>query len=235
MLDPVRNALKFLRHRTFGEFFKKLWRISIRLFYENTICCIVRLNLQSATPPDLHLNIEELTAANTDKMFEVMYVSRAGLLKRFSRGERCFVVLENGKIISFFWAQFHIRDIDELHLQFNLSPNQAWMYNAITVKAARGRGLYPNIIRYMARTLLNSGIDEAFVDVSPKNTASLNGLRKAGCTPVVVINMKKIFSTIRYKATVFDNTNWEKLSGTIKDFARIQLKYVPEDNICRLK
>jgi ribosomal protein S18 acetylase RimI-like enzyme len=233
MLDLIRNALKFLRHRTFGEFIKRLWRTPVKLFYENTALCVVRLDLRSAAPHDPSLNIKELTAADIDKMLEVMYVSRTGLQKRFSRGERCFAVLDNGKIISFFWAQFCIRNIRELHLQFNLRPNQAWMYNAITVKTARGRGLYPNIIRYMARVLQDSGIDEAFVDVKPNNTASVNGLKKAGYTPVVLINMRKVFSTVKYKLTVFDGSNWGKLSGAIKDFDRMHLQYVTENNLCQ--
>jgi RimJ/RimL family protein N-acetyltransferase len=102
------------------------------------------------------------------------------------------------------------------------------MYNAITIKTARGRGLYPNIIRYMAKTLIHSGIEEAFVDVDPSNIASIHGLEKAGYTRVVLIRMKKVFSTINYKLTVFDKDAWRQLSGIIKDFHSI--KNIVDDN-----
>jgi hypothetical protein len=188
----------------------------------------MKLRPEEADAPNPDLEIKELTTDNIGKMLEVMYVSRAGLQRRFRHGDRCFAVLDNGKIVSYFWAQFGLKNCDELHLKFNLHPNQAWMYNAITIKTARGHGLYPNIIRYMAKVLLQSGIDESFVDVDPKNRPSIRGLEKAGYTRVVLIHMKKIFSTVNYKLTIFDKDAWRQLSEIIKDFHSIQ--NIVEDN-----
>lgn len=219
MLDLIRNILKFFRHHTYREFLNRLWRAAVKPLYESTSRCIVRLNPQSAADPDPNLDIRELATDDINKMLEVMYVSRAGLQKRFSRGERCFAVLDNGKIVSYFWAQFGLKDFCKLHLEFNLHPNQVWMYNAITVKTARGRGLYPNIIRYMAKALIESGISEAFIDVDPNNISSMRGLEKAGCTPVVLIRMKKVLSSINYKVTVFNKDAWQQLFEIIANLA----------------
>jgi hypothetical protein len=178
--------------------------------------------LRSVVESDPNLNIKELCIEDIDRMFEVMYVSRRGLLQRFSCGDRCFAVLDNGKILSYFWVQFGLKDFGELHLKFNLQPNQCWMYNAITVKAARGHGLYPNIIRYMAKSLLCSGFNEAFIDVTPGNLPSIRGLEKAGSTKVTLVKMKKALSKIEYRFSVFDRDSGHKLFQTIENFEQIQ-------------
>ncbi len=222
MLDVFRNILKFLSHHTYGEFLNRLWYVAVKPLYESSARYIVKLELKSVLDPDPSLNIKELAFADVEMMSKVMYVSRAGLQERFLHGDRCFAVINNNKIISYFWAQFGFRNFRELHLKFKLPSNWAWMYNAITVKAARGQGLYPNIIRYMAKTLIQSRIDECFIDVAPKNLPSVRGLDKAGATRVVLIKMKKIFSTVSYNITVFDEDAWQKLSSTIENFDQIQ-------------
>ncbi len=212
MLDVFRNILKFLSHHTYGEFLNKLWCVAVKPLYESSARYIVRLNLQSAADPDPNLDTRELTANDIDKMLEVMYVGRTGLEERLARGDRCFAVFNKNKIVSYFWAQFGVKDFCELHLKFNLHANQVWMYNAITVKTARGRDMYPNIIRYMANVLNQSGIDETFIDVDPTNTPSLRGLEKAGCQRVALIEMRKILSKIKYKTIISDNEAWGRLS-----------------------
>ncbi len=220
VLTYFKNALKFIQYHTYSEFFSRLWVVLRKPLYENTSRYILRLKLESAIVPDSKLDIREFTTDDTDKLLDVMYISRADLEKRFADKERCFVALCNGRIVSYFWAQFGLKNLDELHLKLNLPPNEAWMYNAVTIKTARGRGLYPNIIGYMARVLLQSGVDESFIDVDPENRSSIRGLVKAGCTRVALIQMRKIFSTVSYKLTVLDLCAWQQLLQVIEDFRR---------------
>lgn len=222
MFQLIRNVFIFLRHHSYSEFLDRMRRVAVRPLYESPSHYIVKLNLKSAAAPDPNRDIKELTTADINKMLEVMYVSRAGLQGRFSRGDRCFAVLDNDKIVSYFWAQFGLRDLCELHLKFNLSPNQAWMYNAVTVKIARGRGLYPDLIRHMAKVLLQSGINESFIDVDLRNRSSIRGLEKAGCTRVILIHMKRIFTSVNYKLTIFDKETWQQLSLKVEDFHHLQ-------------
>jgi hypothetical protein len=221
MVDSFKNILKFIRHHRYSELFKRLCSAIVKPLYENTAHYIVKLKLQLANAPDPSLNIKELTAGDIDSMLEVMYVSRSGLQRRFDRGDRCFAVVDNGNIISYFWARFGLKDSCELHLKFELKPHQAWMYNAITVRSARGRNLYPNVIRYMAKALLQSSVEEAFVDVELRNKASIQGLEKAGYKRLVLIHTKRLFSKTRYHITVFDADGWKILSQTIQNFENL--------------
>ena len=228
MIVLIKNVLKFLRYHTYHEFLNRLCCAALKPLYESTIRYIIKLDLCSAADPDPNLDIKELVAADMDKMLKVMYISRPSLQRRFDRGDRCFAVLDNDKIVSYFWAQFGLKDFHELHLKFSLPSTQTWMYNAITIKTARGHGLYPNLIRYMAKTLLQSGINESFIDVDPKNRSSIHGLEKAGCTRVVLIHRKKVLLKTTYKFTIFDNDTWRQLSQTIENFDSIQ--HITKDN-----
>ena len=229
MFVIIKNILKFVRHHSCRKLFARLSRTAVKPLFESADRYIVRLKLLSVTESDPNLNIKELTVADLDKMLEVMYVSQTDLQKRFSSDHRCFAIFEAGKILCYFWSQLGLKNFHEVHLKFDLRSNQVWMYNAVTVKAARGRNLYPNIIRYMAKTMARSGIDEAFIDVDPGNTPSFRGLKKAGCTPVVMIRMRKILSKTKYNLTILDNNAWQQLSQIIENFDSIQ--YVMESNI----
>lgn len=217
MFFLMENIRKYILHHTYREFLKRLCYTAIKPFYENKACYIVKIIIKSVAEPDPNLKIKELTTVDIDKMLEVMYLSRHGLQKRFNQGERCFAVLEEDKIVSYFWAQFGFKDFNELHLKFRLRSNQTWMCNAVTVKSARGRGLYPNIICHMAKTLAQSGINEAFIDVEPGNAPSIRGLEKAGSTRIALVRMKKKFSTINYNLIIFDKHSWQQLFQMIEN------------------
>ncbi len=213
----MENIRKYLLHHTYRGFFIRLCYTAMKPFFEIKACYFVKIILKSVADPEQNLEIRELTIADIDKMLEVMYFNRQSLQERFNEGERCFAVFEKGKIVSYFWALFGFRDFNELHMRFRLRSNQTWMYNAVTVKSARGRGLYPNIICYMAKALAKSGIDEAFIDVESGNAPSIRGLEKAGSTRIALVRMRKIFSTISYNVIVFDKHSWQQLFQIIED------------------
>ena len=182
----------------------------------------MKIRVEDAAEPDSSLEIKELTFSEIDRMLAVMYLSRADIYDRFDRGERCFAVLDGEHIRTYFWVQFSVRELDRLYLKVDLEPNQAWFYNAITVKSARGQGYYTNIIRHMAKKLKAEGFEEFFIDAEERNLASIRGMEKAGCKPVVRIQRRKLLSRVLYRVKVFDDGAWHGLLGIIKDFPRNQ-------------
>ena len=218
----VCNVAKFIHHYGWLEFSNRIRRRIIKPVYEDRTLYIFKLTCQTAAKPDQNIKIVELTKDDIDRMQEVMYVSRAGLQGRFSRGDRCFSVIEKGDILSFFWSRSVERCLPELHLKFSLKPYQMWMYNAVTVKRARGRGLYPNVICHMAAVLGQEGIDELFVDVEQSNRASLRGIERVGCKRIVRIRMRKFASIRKYHLQIHDKVDWQQLAKTIDDFSNIK-------------
>jgi RimJ/RimL family protein N-acetyltransferase len=179
---------------------------------------------------DSSLQIRELSKHDVDSMLRVMYLSRAAINNRFDQGERCFAVVDGGEIGSYMWLRFGTVRMSELYLVVKLRPNQAWFINAVTVKRIRGRGYYPNLYRYIVKTLEAEGFDEFFGHVEERNIASIRGLEKAGYKRVVRVQMRKLFWKIRYYVTVFDKNTWQKLCDAIESFDPIQYEYVVKDS-----
>ena len=220
--SQVSNLYKFAKTHSFRELCSRLAKMALTPFFGITSRYIVELNSKNVKLPEQSFAFRELTPVDIVDMLKIMYVSEHDLMRRFERNERCFAVLDGDNIVSYFWAQFGEKDFSELQLKFKLSPNQCWMYNAITSKQYRGRGLYPNLIRHMSETLKKDGIEKSFIDVDPKNMASIRGLQKAGCGQIVKITMKKILPFVSYKIAVFDTLAWQTLSQAIQDFDSIK-------------
>lgn len=183
---------------------------------ENRNVAILMLRPEDIAFPDAAPEFREITRSDIDGIFKVMYFSREHVLNRFDRGERCFAILEKGNIVTYLWAAFKERNMTETRLNIQLKPNQSWFYNALTMKEARGKGYYPNLIRCMAKTLQNDGISEIFIDVEGENTASIRGVEKAGFKKVISVQMKKTLSRNKYCVSVFDNPVWSRLSEEIE-------------------
>ncbi len=221
-LDCLRILALYARHHSWLKLGGRLGKAAVRPIYESTQREIVHLSGDDVGRGALSEDVSELTRDRIDQMLEIMYVSRKELLARFDRGERCFAVLEHNHIISAFWSQVGLKDWNEMHLQFSLQPDQAWMYNAVTVKPARGRGLYPRIIRHMVDTLRQEGINQYYIDVQPENRASVRGLAKAGFTRIAMVTTRKVFSKSKYSVVVFDRSRWDQLARLIVNFDSLQ-------------
>jgi RimJ/RimL family protein N-acetyltransferase len=226
-LVEIRNVFKFVEQNSWLELSRRIWIALTSWFFENRSMFIMKLLAEEAGEPDPSLEIKELALSDIDQILAVMYFSRAEICRRFGRGDRCFAVIDGGEIATYFWARFGVWRLNELFLEFKLKPNQAWFINAFTVKSARGRGYYPNIIRYMSRTLASEDFDEFFVNAEERNRASIRGIEKAGFKRMAKVQMKKLLSKARYKMSIFNRKGWEKLSEMICNFPNKQ--YVTEE------
>lgn len=217
MLTCTKIIFKFLEHHSWPELFRRIWLITTKRLFERRDLLIVKLTPATLSKLNTTFEMKELTRLDIDQMLTVMYLSRKDLNNRFDHGERCFIVMNDGRIASYFWAQFGVKDLVELHLKIHLKSNQVWFYNAVTVKIMRGKRCYPSIIQHMAKMLEAEGFNEFFIDVEARNIASIHGVKNAGCTPVVNMQMEKLLSKARYKIRIFDKNAWLSLFESIED------------------
>lgn len=223
ILVKIAIVLKFIEHHGWLELLKRGWIATTRWFFQTKSIFIMKLDSEAITEPNAGLVLKELTYSDIDRMLKVMYLSRDGLEKRFESGRRCFAVLDGDQIATYFWAQFGNRKLDDMTFEFAVGPRQVWFYNAVTVKSARGRGHYPNIIRYMAQTLKAEGFDEFFIDAEQRNRASIRGMEKSGCKNVARISMKKLLWKVKYDVKVFDESCWHGLLKGVRDLGPLQI------------
>jgi hypothetical protein len=221
IIDPLADSVRFIRLHSVGEFLERARGAALRPVYDGCQRVIVKLDHETSLAPDPSLRISELPAADLPRIRALVYKPREELEARFERGERCFIASDGPRVVSYFWAQFGTKDFREMRLSVELSRHQTWMYNGITARSARGRSLYPNIIRYMAKTLLAEGVTAAFIDVDPGNQASLRGVEKAGCTPVALLRMRKVGSSLLHEVVVYDRDAWDSLHDAVSG-GRIQ-------------
>jgi hypothetical protein len=151
-------------------------------------------------------------------MFQVMYQSAKDLHEKFDRSDRCFAIMDGEDIQAYCWVQFGTRSLDGLYVDVDMAPDQGWLYNAITMQSARGRGIYPNLIRHMAKRLAADGFREFFIDVDARNVPSLRGLDKVGCRQIAVMRMTRTLSRPRYTLQVLEPEPWQRLSEQFGSF-----------------
>jgi hypothetical protein len=212
------NVVRFIQYQGCSELLKRMCNIIARPFYENQTYSIFKLSTKEANKPDENIHVVELKGGDLGQMQKIMYAGRTNLKKRFFRGDRCFAVLNGCAIVSYFWVLFSQREMFNFRIKINLQANQAWMYDAITIKEARGKGLYPNIILKIAEVLKSQGIEELFVDSNVSNRASIRGIKKVGCRKIADIKTKKVLMRKNY-LHVFDEDTWQQLSNNIEGYS----------------
>lgn len=211
----MKSIYKFVQQHGGLEFIRRLWIIATKRFFQIRTVFIFKPRNDVEIEPESSLDIKKLSRIDIQKMIEVMYLQEDDINRRYDNGDRCYAVMEGEKIATYVWVQFKIHWMEELFLKFKLTPKQVWLYNGVTIKSARCKGYYKNILRYMDKVLRAENFTEVYGYAEERNLPSIRGLEKAGYVRVVLIRMKKILSKIEYKVTVFDENAWYQLEKTI--------------------
>ena len=220
LLSRAIQGRKFIEHHGWIEFLRRIRIFVLRGVFDRRAGIIQVLTPESVVQPNPGLEIRELRTPDMQLMLRVMYLTGSDIEARFGAGDRCFGVMDDGQIASYMWVKFDVFHLGELYLSFKCKRNQAWFYNAITVKSARGKGYYSALYRHMVNTLKREGISELYACPEDFNVPSLTGMRHAGYTPIVRVEVGKLLWTRRYKMTVFDRKLWEDLRETILNLPR---------------
>lgn len=119
------------------------------------------------------------------------------------KGDRCFGFFnEKGICVHYSWVRIKgVMHIHEVNYKFNLEKENAfWIFDCRTHESARGKGLYPEMINYLANEFpQDNGIHGTpFIDVVSDNTPSIRGIEKAGFIKKYVL-VKLPFLTLKRK------------------------------------
>ena len=100
--------------------------------------------------------------------------------RRFERGEKCFVALENGKAVSYIWGARGVVGVEEIDKAVKPEPKEIYLYDAFTLAPWRGRNLYPAVLRCALEYAEKRGLTRSLIFVEAKNLPSRRGVDKAG-------------------------------------------------------
>lgn len=125
-------------------------------------------------------DMAELAAMENRELPEPEEVLRA----RLDKGEKCLGMRWNGSIVAFSWCA--LRHCDSIFYRCKLSEREAYLRDAYTVPAFRGRRLAPYLRHRMHRELEREGRDRFYSISTWRNEAALNFKRKLGARPILL-------------------------------------------------
>ncbi len=99
---------------------------------------------------------------------------------RLDPGTRCYLVVDDGKVLHASWVTTTAAWVREIRRYFRPPQGDAYVYESFTRADARGRGVYPFALRAICRELAADGVTTLWVAVEAHNEPSLRAVAKAG-------------------------------------------------------
>ena len=101
------------------------------------------------------------------------------MTRRFDAGHRAYVALIEGEATGWGWVATRFAEIGELSTAFVIPAGERYLWNFVTVKAHRGRGIYPRLLEAIIE-VESAEAERFWIAYAPENHASGVGIRKAG-------------------------------------------------------
>lgn len=124
-------------------------------------------------------------------------ISREVLIARLKEGKRCFGIKYQGQIAAFTWVD--LKEFGVSASRSQLKENEAYLFDAYTLPAFRGKGLAPLIRNYAYEQLADMGIKALYSITDFFNIPSMCFKEKLGAKAV---EMRLLFSV--FNKRIFD-------------------------------
>ena len=164
-----------IRHEGFRKFLKlilrKLYRRSAFFIYEISLDSLAdagnpgELVIEKGSPEAL----AELRKTNDYFAIELYW-------DQFNDVKDCYLGYLDDRLVHISWVFFH----NDNNKYFPLKTEEAMVGPCLTYPAARGKGVYPNIIKYICHELKLSDINKVYMVVEKDNIPSIKGIERAG-------------------------------------------------------
>ena len=143
--------------------------------------------------PDVPVQIDVLGEGSVDEYFAFRPDSTRSLVaERLTSGHLCFVARHEGRVVSACWTATRRAWTDFLRAEIELAVGDAYLFDAFTLPAYRGKGVAPALYAHQLRELQQLGYRRAIRATVPENEPALRANLKRGFRPVRVIGRLKI-------------------------------------------
>ena len=99
---------------------------------------------------------------------------------RLAARVRCYLAFDEDRVLHSSWCSSIATWTEELRTYLAPPPGDAYVYESLTVEAARGRGIYPIVLRAISAELHREGVARIWIGVESTNEASLRAISRAG-------------------------------------------------------
>ena len=113
--------------------------------------------------------------------------SEEDMANRFAAGHRAYVAYLGGEATAFGWVATRVATIGELYATFEIPEGERYLWNFVTLRAHRGKGIYPRLVDAILRAESREA-DRFWIAYAPENHALGAGIRKAGFVTVAELS-----------------------------------------------
>ena len=171
------------------DFLKNTFLTSVEL------CLYDFLHTEEIPPSEARIEVEHiiLEAGSENRHLISDVQGESMTARRFDRGEKCFVALEDGKAVSYIWGARGVVGVEEIDKAVKPDAKEIYLYDAFTLEPWRGRNLYPAVLRRALEYAEGLGLARSLIFVEASNTASRRGVDKAGFIQFQTLYYKRFF------------------------------------------
>ena len=143
-------------------------------------------SLQSQISPRVETNFTEARRESAPELAAAMGLpDPAAVKQRFSAGSRCFVGRVDERIAAYGWVSWKIECVGELERSIRLQPEEAYIWDCVTLPQFRRQRLYTALLGHMLAVLQSESLTRVWIGSSLGNRPSLLGFRLAGFQPAI--------------------------------------------------
>ncbi len=158
--------------------------------------------IQNSPPANPELESYEMRRLDSQDMHLMAgipdrHFDEEALIKRLKEGKRCFGIKCRGQIAAFTWVNF--KECGMSASRSLLNENEAYLYDAYTLPAFRGKGLAPLVRYYTYRQLEDMGTKTLYSITDYFNVPSMRFKAKLGAK---VIELRLLF--LAFNKKIFD-------------------------------
>ena len=99
---------------------------------------------------------------------------------RFQAGRRCYVARVDRNIAAYGWVSFVEEYVGELALHLKMLPDEAYIWNCVTLPDFRREYLYSTLLTYIVGELQKDHVSRLWIGADTENVASQKGIARAG-------------------------------------------------------
>jgi GNAT superfamily N-acetyltransferase len=108
---------------------------------------------------------------------------------RFARGSRCFGAWIGHELVGYGWLSKKSEWIGELELEITLAPDEAYVWNCVTLAPHRRKGVFRSVISFLVAQARKEGLARLWIG----SLAGVGGntIQQAGFEPVLQFDSAK--------------------------------------------
>jgi GNAT superfamily N-acetyltransferase len=121
--------------------------------------------------------------------------------RRLGPSMDCYLALDDDDVVVHAsWVTTRGAWVGELRRYFVVPDASAYVYESFTSPRARGRGIYPAMLRYIASEAARTGSKELWIGVGEDNAASLRAITKGGFVAAFEVDFSRRLGRVRVDA-----------------------------------